>query len=125
MRKTKMGMPPVVNDNGTSCRCFQPGEHCLPNCKRRKIRLKGLPIVENIPKMPPVKPPKSEEIEYPECFCGLTIRSKHLTGWFCFNLGNVIKYVWRARQFPLTTDDLKKAKYYIELEIKRRETKMP
>lgn len=43
--------------------------------------------------------------------------------WFNFNLGNVIKYVWRAglkTKEPIK--DLKKAKDYIEYEIKRIES---
>lgn len=44
--------------------------------------------------------------------------------WFNFNLGNVIKYIWRA---PLKHDniliDLKKAREYLDFEINRIEQK--
>ena len=40
-----------------------------------------------------------------------------------FNLGNAIKYVWRADLKGNAVQDLKKAAWYIEREIKRRETK--
>lgn len=36
-----------------------------------------------------------------------------------FNLGNAIKYVWRASLKGRELEDLKKAKYYIEREIAR------
>lgn len=38
-----------------------------------------------------------------------------------FNLGNVLKYLWRAgRKTPDALDDLKKARTYIEREIANR-----
>lgn len=42
---------------------------------------------------------------------------------FNFNLGNVIKYIWRAGEKPNTPEivDLYKAKKYIEFEIARLE----
>ena len=42
---------------------------------------------------------------------------------FCFNLGSVIKYVWRAGLKPGEDDldDLRKAEWYIKREIQRRE----
>ena len=40
---------------------------------------------------------------------------------FNFNLGNVIKYVSRAPFKGTEAEDLKKAKWYLEREIKRHE----
>ena len=40
---------------------------------------------------------------------------------FCFNLGNVIKYMWRADEKGAPLDDLKKASWYINREIEKRE----
>jgi hypothetical protein len=40
---------------------------------------------------------------------------------FNFNLGNVIKYVWRAGEKDDLLTDLKKARWYIEREITRLE----
>lgn len=40
--------------------------------------------------------------------------------WFNFNLGNVIKYVWRA-DLKGGIEDLRKAAFYIAREIERRE----
>jgi len=36
-----------------------------------------------------------------------------------FNLGNVIKYVWRAGKKKSTLEDLKKARWYLDREITR------
>jgi hypothetical protein len=38
-----------------------------------------------------------------------------------FNLGNAMKYIWRAALKGETAQDLRKAIFYIEDEIKRRE----
>lgn len=39
--------------------------------------------------------------------------------WFSYNLGNVIKYVWRAGKKDDAIDDLEKARWYIDREIAR------
>jgi hypothetical protein len=41
--------------------------------------------------------------------------------WMTFNLGNVIKYVWRADHKGQETEDLQKALWYLQREIDRRE----
>ncbi len=38
----------------------------------------------------------------------------------CFNLGNAVKYIWRADEKFAPLEDLKKAKWYIRREIKKR-----
>lgn len=38
-----------------------------------------------------------------------------------FNLGNVIKYLWRAEEKGAPLEDLKKARWYLNREIQRRE----
>ena len=38
-----------------------------------------------------------------------------------FNLGNVIKYLWRAEEKGAPLEDLKKARWYLEREIQKRE----
>ena len=41
--------------------------------------------------------------------------------WMGFNLGNAIKYIWRADQKGAAIEDLKKARWYLDREIIRRE----
>jgi hypothetical protein len=43
-----------------------------------------------------------------------------ITEHFSFNVGNAIKYLWRADEKAAPLDDLKKAGWYIEREITRR-----
>lgn len=40
-----------------------------------------------------------------------------------FNLGNVVKYVWRCDEKLDAIEDLRKAKFYLEREIALRESK--
>jgi hypothetical protein len=46
-----------------------------------------------------------------------------ITEWMNFNLGNAMKYIWRAGQKSSTKDieDLKKARWYLDREIARLE----
>jgi hypothetical protein len=46
-----------------------------------------------------------------------------VTQHFNFNRGNAIKYIWRAGLKGDEIEDLKKAKQYIEFEIKRMEVR--
>ena len=65
----------------------------------------------------------SDEVEQPKHY------NSHPSGIECidivqhmgFNLGNVIKYVWRADLKGKDIQDLEKAKKYLEFEIKKRE----
>lgn len=41
---------------------------------------------------------------------------------FSFNLGNVIKYIWRAEEKGTPIEDLRKARWYLDREITRRES---
>lgn len=43
--------------------------------------------------------------------------ARHMT----FNLGNVMKYIWRADHKGATVQDLKKARFYLDDEIQRLE----
>lgn len=45
-----------------------------------------------------------------------------ITEHMSFNLGNAIKYIWRADLKGKQIEDLKKAVWYIEREIKRLST---
>lgn len=42
-----------------------------------------------------------------------------ITEWMSFNLGNAVKYVWRAGLKGYQTEDLEKAVWYIKREIER------
>jgi hypothetical protein len=44
-----------------------------------------------------------------------------VTEHMSFNLGNAVKYIWRADLKDDALEDLKKARWYIERELKKRE----
>lgn len=64
----------------------------------------------------------SDPVNHPKHYCS------HPSGVECidvvehmgFNLGNVIKYVWRADEKGQATEDLEKAAWYLRREIERR-----
>jgi hypothetical protein len=49
------------------------------------------------------------------------VEAIEITRWMSYNLGNVIKYVWRADLKGNSLQDLQKARFYIDDEIKRLE----
>lgn len=68
-----------------------------------------------------VKPP--ERVDHPEHY------NSHPSGIECidvvehmsFNVGNAMKYLWREGLKDNSIEDLRKAKWYIEREISKRE----
>ncbi len=42
-----------------------------------------------------------------------------ITEWMTFNLGNAVKYIWRAGDKGAQLEDLKKARWYLDREITR------
>lgn len=44
-----------------------------------------------------------------------------ITEWMNFNLGNAVKHIWRADLKSDAIEDLKKAVWYVQREIERRE----
>jgi hypothetical protein len=55
------------------------------------------------------------------CACGLPIECIQITRHLNFNMGNAVKYIWRADSKGKPVEDLKKAMWYLADEIKRRE----
>jgi len=55
--------------------------------------------------------------------CGSRIECITVVRHFNFNLGNVIKYIWRAglKDRDAHLEDLKKARWYLDDEVKRLE----
>lgn len=56
------------------------------------------------------------------CRCGTRVECITVTEHMGFNLGNAIKYIWRADEKGKDIEDLKKSVWYIEREIQKRET---
>lgn len=61
--------------------------------------------------------PEYYDMYIPRHMC--TIQCIDVAEQLNFNLGNVLKYIWRAGKKDNELEDLEKAKYYIEREIER------
>lgn len=60
-----------------------------------------------------------------KCTCGRTIECIDVVRHLSFNLGNVLKYCWRADLKGDSLADLRKAAFYIADEIAKREAEQP
>lgn len=66
-------------------------------------------------------PKKEDVVNHPNHYCSHPsgIECIQVTEHLNFCIGNAIKYLWRAGLKDATVQDLEKAKWYIEREIKR------
>ena len=70
-----------------------------------------------------VNHPKHYTSHPARCACGAGIECIQITEHMSFNLGNALKYIWRADLKGDAIEDLKKARWYIERELEKREGK--
>jgi len=76
-----------------------------------------------------VEDKKFDEVNKPEhynsspakCECGATIECITVTEHMGFNLGNCVKYIWRCGLKGNKIQDLQKARWYLDREIRRLE----
>lgn len=69
----------------------------------------------------PVNHPKHYNSSPAKCECGKRIECIEVAQHMTFNLGNVIKYCWRAGEKGDAIEDLRKARTYLDYEIARLE----
>lgn len=69
----------------------------------------------------PVNHPAHYTSSQARCECGATIECIQITEHMQFNLGNCLKYIWRADLKNDAIEDLRKAAWYLNREISRRE----
>jgi len=70
----------------------------------------------------PVNFPKHYLSSPAKCRCGKGIECIEVARHFNFCLGNALKYIWREDLKGNALEDLKKARWYLDDEIKRRES---
>lgn len=65
---------------------------------------------------------KHDAVEHPKHYCSHPsgIECITVTEWMGFNLGNAMKYIWRADLKNDAIEDLRKAAWYLNREIERR-----
>jgi hypothetical protein len=76
----------------------------------------------NINKEDPINPSHYKTNNAPCAACGSPIECIAITRWFNFNLGNVIKYLWRFGKKGHDLEQLKKAHWYLRDEIRKYES---
>lgn len=69
----------------------------------------------------PINHPKHYTSSKARCDCGKPIECIQVTEHMGFNLGNAMKYLWRCDLKHDAIEDLKKARWYIDREIQKRE----
>jgi hypothetical protein len=96
---------------GGACQARRPGGFC--ECERFRLAASLVPVAA---------PLAHDAVNHPRHY------TSHPSGIECidvvehmpFNLGNAVKYVWRAGSKGDAIEDLEKAKWYITREIERR-----
>jgi hypothetical protein len=73
----------------------------------------------------PVNHPAHYTSHPARCVCGRGVECIQITEHMGFNVGNVVKYLWRADEKGAPIEDLKKARWYLDREIQRRERLHP
>lgn len=68
-------------------------------------------------------PKQHDPVNHPKHYTGHPsgVECIQITEHMGFNLGNVIKYLWRAEDKGAPLEDLKKARWYLDREIQKRE----
>jgi len=133
--------PLIIEQSNTSILEGRPGESLYFNNKNKKwewhFTNPNLAIAGRInciidDKDPSyVHPSKGDPINHPEhynsskahCECGRKIECIDITRHLNFDLGNAIKYIWRCDLKGEPIEQLKKALWYLNDEIKKREVK--
>jgi hypothetical protein len=63
----------------------------------------------------------SDRVDKPAHYRHLPVECIDIAENFNYNLGNALKYIWRCDYKGEAITDLKKARWYLDREIKRRE----
>lgn len=94
------------------CTCFaDEGERHLKHC--------SISIANELSKLAQQHDPVNHPKHYTDHPSG--IECIQITEHMGFNLGNAVKYIWRCDLKKDAIEDLKKAVWYIEREIQKRE----
>jgi len=75
----------------------------------------------SVPAADPVNHPPHYNNSQAKCECGRRIECIDVTRHLAFNVGNAMKYLWRCELKGNTLEDLRKAAWYIQDEISKRE----
>ena len=107
---------PSIRCNNTLCSAHKDEWLLLPEWNRRNAKQ----FAE------PEKAKTADNVVHPSHYNWFGVECMDVVKHFDFVNGNVIKYVWRAGWKPSATklEDLKKARYYIEIAIAEEESRL-
>jgi hypothetical protein len=83
---------------------------------------RGQTLLIKLPEFDSVNHPHHYNNSGANCPCGRQIECIDVTRHMSFNLGNAMKYLWRFKDRN-GLEDLKKARWYLDDEIKKMESK--
>ena len=114
------GKPKHVKLWGPQC-IVGSGE--FPEVWRHTEKHKKENAAENIPWFIPHVEEKHDPVNHPKHYTDHPsgVECIQITEHMGFNLGNAVKYIWRADLKHDAIEDLKKAKWYIERELAKRD----
>lgn len=106
----------VANDEDFDLRMATPSE-----CAEA-----GIEYIEPLSRWLPIERTKNDNIEHPKHYMSHPsgIECIQITRHMGFNLGNAIKYIWRADLKNDAIEDLEKAVWYLRDEIKKRKSEV-
>ena len=80
------------------------------------------PVPDNVGALGPEALPKTDMVNHPPHYTNHPsgVECIQITEHMGFNLGNALKYIWRADEKWDAIEDLKKAEYYLKREIAKR-----
>lgn len=70
----------------------------------------------------PVGLPQSDAVNMPSHYTQLPVEAIDITEHFNFCMGNALKYIWRADHKGKPIEDLRKAIWYLQREVERRQS---
>jgi hypothetical protein len=92
---------------------------------REEVKAIGGPLLDNLKSKQLVDYPIHDAVNHPSHYVSHPsgIECIQITEHMGFNLGNALKYIWRADLKHNAIEDLRKAVWYIERELSLREQK--
>jgi hypothetical protein len=96
-------------------------EKCQNGCTSDMRHVLDCPVSAEAPALDVVNHPSHYTSSPAKCECGKPIECIQITEHMGFNIGNSVKYLWRCDLKNDAIEDLKKARWYIDRELAKRE----
>ena len=114
-------------DGGPECPHSEVTADCAVSCGVNEVRTEDLGDLRLHPSTvitvgdPAAVMVTPDVVNMPSHYTQLPVEAIDITEHFNFCMGNALKYIWRADHKGKPVEDLRKAAWYIQREIERRE----